>query len=128
LLKFRAFVEYFSLLLRIFMDRKVAAVITAITGDRVIIGEEELNHALEEHFSMLPTDILLELIERILKDPTKIYEQEKLNQYHIFYRLDNGKYLLVIIKKTATGNYFSTMYSTGNDIRNAHKGLREINP
>ncbi|MBS3904381.1 MAG: hypothetical protein KGZ39_03555 [Simkania sp.] len=60
------------------MNRKITTVITAITGERVIIGEEELKHAMEEHFSMLPMDILLELIERILKDPTKIFEQEKL--------------------------------------------------
>ena len=59
------------------MTRRVVTVITAITGDRVIIGEAELNHAKEEHFSILPTDILLELIERILKDPTKIFEQKK---------------------------------------------------
>lgn len=57
------------------MSRRVAAVITAITGERVIIGEAELNHAKQEHFSMLPRDILLELIERILKDPTKIFER-----------------------------------------------------
>ncbi len=77
---------------------------------------------------MLPVDILLELIERILKDPTKIFEQEKLNQYHLFYRLDNERYLVVIIKKALTGNYFATMYSSGNSIRNIHKGLREIKP
>ena len=44
------------------MDRKIAAIITAVTGDRIVIGEDELRHAMEEHFSMLPTDILLELI------------------------------------------------------------------
>ncbi len=108
------------------MTRKVAAVMTAITGDRIIIGAEELKHAKEEHFSMLPTDILLELIERILKDPTKILKQEKLHQYLIFYRLDNRRYLVVIIKQTDTGNYFSSMYSTGNSIRNSHKDLKEI--
>lgn len=80
------------------MTRKVAAVITAITGDRIIIGEEEINHALQEHFPMLPKDILLELVERILKDPTKIFEQEKLSQYHLFYRLDNGRPNLRVTK------------------------------
>lgn len=108
------------------MDRKVAAIITTITGDRVVIGEEEIKHVVQEHFTMLPIDILLELIERILKDPTKIFEQKKLSQYHLFYRLDNGRYLVVIIKKALTGNYFSTMYSTGSSIRNAHKDLKEI--
>jgi hypothetical protein len=61
------------------MARKVAAIITAITGDRIVIGEEELEHTIKEHFSMLPVDILLEPIERILKDPTRIFEQEKLS-------------------------------------------------
>lgn len=110
------------------MSRKVAAVITAITGDRVVIGEAELNHAVEQHFPMLPTDILLELIERILKDPTKIFKQKKLHQYLLFYRLDNRKHLVVIVKQTVTGNYFSSMYSTGNSIRNSHKGLKEVKP
>ena len=58
------------------MSRRIVSVITAITGDRIVIGEAEFTHAQEEHFSMLPTDILLELIERILKDPTKIFEQK----------------------------------------------------
>jgi len=115
-----------SFSISIFMSRKIAAIITAITGDRVVIGEDELKHAMEEHFSMLPIDILLELIERILKDPTKIFEQEKNSQYYLFYRLDNRKYLVVIVKKTQTGNYFCSMYSTGNAIRNSHKGLKEI--
>ena len=108
------------------MSRKIATIITAITGDRIIIGQNELKHAMEEHFPMLPVDILLELIERILKDPTRIFEQEKLSQYHLFYRLDNQKYLVVIVKKTPTGNYFSSMYSTGSSIRNSHKDLKEI--
>jgi hypothetical protein len=110
------------------MSRRVVAVITAITGDRVVIGEAELDHANEEHFSMLPEDILLELIERILKDPTKIFEEKKLHQYHLFYRLDNRRYLVVIVKKTHTGFYFSSIYSTGNSIRNSHKGLKEVKP
>jgi hypothetical protein len=79
-----------------------------------------------EHFSMLPRDMLLELIERILKDPTKIYIEEKIHQYYLFYRLDNQKYLVVVVKRTNTGNYFSTMYSTGKTIRNKHKDLKEI--
>lgn len=108
------------------MSRKIAAVITAITRERIVIGEAELEHAKQEHFSMLPRDMLLELIERVLKDPTKIFEQQRLHQYHIFYRLDNQKYLVVIVKKSDTGNYFSTMYSTGNAIRNSHKDLKEI--
>lgn len=71
------------------MERKVVAVMTAITGDRVVIGESEFNHAKGVHFPMLPSDMLLELIERVLKDPTKIFLQHKIHQYHIFYRLDS---------------------------------------
>ena len=110
------------------MSRRVVTIITAITGDRIVIGEEEFKHAMEEHFSMLPRDILLELIERVLKDPTKIFKQEKLRQYQLFYKLDNRRYLVVIVKKTPTGNYFSSMYSTGNSIRNSHKYLKEVKP
>ena len=110
------------------MSRKIIAVITAITGDRVVIGEAELNHAIEDHFQLIPTDMLLELIERVLKDPTKIFEEKKHHQYHLFYRLDHRKYLVVVVKKGESGNYFSTIYSTGNKIRNKHKNLKEIKP
>ncbi len=110
------------------MTRRVVTIITAITGDRIVIGEAEFHHAKEAHFPMLPADILLELIERILKDPTKIFHQKKLHQYRLFYRLDNQKYLVVIVKQTHTGNYFSSMYSTGNAIRNSHKDLKEVKP
>ena len=39
--------------------RKIAKIITAITGDQIIVGELELRHA-QEHF-LLPDVILLEL-------------------------------------------------------------------
>lgn len=110
------------------MSRKIVTVMTAVTGDRVVIGEAEFKHAKEEHFSMIPSDMLLELIERVLKDPSKIFLQQKLHQYLLFYRLDNQRYLVVIVKQTSTGNYFSTMYSTGTLIRNSHKDLKEIKP
>lgn len=109
------------------MNRRIVTVITAITKDRVVIGEAEFLHA-KEHFSMLPDDVLLELIERVLKDPTKIFEEQTPHQYHLFYRLDNGRYLVVIVKKAESGNYFSTMYSTGDTIRKKHKKLKEIKP
>lgn len=108
------------------MKRRIVTIITAITGARVIIGEAEFHHAKDEHFQMLPDDMLLELIERVLKDPTKVFEQKKLHQYQLFYRLDNQRYLVVIVKQTETGYYFSTMYSTGSTIRNSHKNLKEI--
>ncbi len=77
---------------------------------------------------MLPDDMLLELIERVLKDPTKIFEEQDPRQYFLFYRLDSGQYLVVVVKKIESGSYFSTMYSTGDSIRPKHKKLREIKP
>ena len=48
------------------MSRRIAAVITAITGDRVVIGEAELTHAKEEHFEEpLPEDQRILLLLRI---------------------------------------------------------------
>lgn len=50
--------------------RKIAKIITAITGDQIVVGELELRLA-QEHF--LPPDaILLELLELVLKDPTEV--------------------------------------------------------
>jgi ssDNA-specific exonuclease RecJ len=110
------------------MSRKIVAVITAITGDRVVIGEAEFNHAIKDHFQVLPSDMLLELIERVLKNPTKIFEEKKLHQYYLFYRIDHRRYLVAVIKRSESGNYFSTIYSTGTKIRNKHKKLKEIKP
>jgi hypothetical protein len=107
------------------MSRRIVTIITAITKDRIVVGELEFLHA-KKHFPMLPDDMLLELIERVLKDPTKIFEEQNPHQYLLFYRLDNGQYLVVVIKKIESGNYFSTMYSTGNSIRPKHKKLKEI--
>ena len=57
------------------MSRKIISIITAITGDRVIIGADELDHALK-HF-ILPEDIFLELLERVLKDPNEVFVDDK---------------------------------------------------
>ena len=108
------------------MSRKIIAVITDVLGDRVVIGESELNHSIKEHFQAIPVDILLELIERVLKDPTKIFEEKKLHQYHLFYRLDHSRFLVAVIKIGKTGNFFSTIYPTGNKVRNKHNRLKEI--
>jgi hypothetical protein len=42
------------------MARKIVKVITAITGNQIVIGEAELRHA-QEHF-LLPDHIFLELL------------------------------------------------------------------
>lgn len=99
---------------------------TAITGDRVVIGELETNHAIEGHFDTLPEDIFLELLERILKDPTVVYEEESKSTYYLFYKLQNNKYLVAVVKKTESGTYFSTMYPTGKEIRNKHQKLKKV--
>lgn len=106
--------------------RKIITVITDILGDRVVIGESELKHALDAHFAALPSDILLELLERILKDPTVVFEEKATHMYHLFYRLENGKYLVAVVKKSKLGVYFSTMYPTGKLIRNKHKKLKKV--
>jgi hypothetical protein len=54
------------------VKRKVVAIITDILGDRVVVGEKELEHAIDDHFSAIPQDIMLELLERVLKDPSEI--------------------------------------------------------
>ena len=106
--------------------RKTIAKITAATGDRVIINEDEFLHALNEHFEILPQEILLELIEIVLKEPTLVYEDTKKHIYHLFYRLENKRYLVAIIKKSISGNYFCTAYPTGTTIRNKHKKLKKV--
>lgn len=108
------------------MKQKIAAVITDILGDRVIIGEEELQIHLKKHFAGIPRDLILELIERILKDPSIIYEEVSTHTYHLFYRLETGRFVVVIVKKQAKGTYFSSIYSTGKVIRNKHKKLKRV--
>lgn len=107
-------------------SRSIIAVITDILGDRVVVGISELKHAINAHFQTLPSDILLELLERILKNPTVIYEEKKGHLYHLFYKLENGKYLVTVIKKSKSGTFFSTIYPTGKSIRNKHKILRKV--
>ena len=108
------------------MKRKVAAVITDILGDRVIVGEDELQNHLRKHFAGIPRDIILELIERILKDPSIIYEEVNTHTYHLFYRLETGRFVVVVIKHQDDGFFFSAIYSTGKVIRNKHKKLKRI--
>ncbi len=108
------------------MRRKIAAVITDVLGDRVVIGEEELQVHLEKHFISFPRDMILELIERILKDPSVIYEEVDTHTYHLFYRLETGRFVVVVVKKREEGAYFSAIYSVGKNIRNKHKKLKKV--
>ncbi len=95
------------------MKNKLLSVITAATGDRIVIGKDEFMHARNDHFQNLPDFMLLELIELILKDPTVIYEEVTKNLYHLFYRLEDANFLVVVVKLAKTGCFFCTMYPTG---------------
>jgi len=77
--------------------RKVAAVIRAATGDDVYVGEGELRHA-ARHF-LLPRDLLLQLVTRVLQHPTVVYvdDRRRPREYRLFYRLEDGRYLLVVV-------------------------------
>ncbi len=106
--------------------RKISKLVTCATGDRVVVGEEELRHA-QDHF-LLPDDIFLELLERVLREPTSVFVDKIKNPtvYWLFYRLENGRYLVAIVKITRTGLYFASMYPTGKSIRNKHKKLKRL--
>jgi len=108
------------------MKRTIVAIITDVLGDRVIIGDNELSHAIEGHFEFFPKDMLLELLERILKDPTIVYEEKTKNLYHLFYRLENKKFIVVVVKRSESGSFLSTIYPTGKDIRNKHKKFKKV--
>ena len=81
-----------------------------------------------QHYSQLPQDIFLELLERVLKDPTELYLDDRGDEkkYYMFYKLENGKYIVAVVKTISDGSYFSSMYPTGKKIRNAHKNLKRL--
>lgn len=110
-------------------QRKILAVITDILGDRVVVCEKELDHAIEGHFTAVPKDIILELLERVLKDPTEIYRDDRKKEqvFNFFYKLEQGpKFLVAVVKVTPDGAYFSSMYPTGKTVRNAHKNFKKV--
>lgn len=108
------------------MKREIVAIITAITGDRIIVGKKEIEHAMRHFY--LPQDIFLELLERILKEPDDIYVDALIGtkEFRFFYKNIQSKYILVVVKIIKEGAYFSSMYSTGKKIRNAHKKLKRL--
>lgn len=110
------------------LGRRIERVITAITGFRVVIGLAEMRHA-QEHF-LLPDMIFLELLEQVLRDPTRIFVDDRQHPqtYHLFYRLENGRYICAVVKAATSGHYFASMYPTGKTIRNTHKKLKELKP
>jgi len=106
--------------------REIVAVITAITGERVIVGKEELRHALR-HF-LLPEDIFLELLERVLKDPDEVYVDDTKDgkEYHLFYRIFDKRYILAVVKVIDEGAFFASMYTTGEGVRKSHENLKKV--
>jgi hypothetical protein len=108
------------------MKRKIVAIITSVQGDRVIVCKDELDHALR-HFT-LPQDIFLELLERVLKDPSDVFVDDLTspNVYHLFYRLESGRYLMAVVKLLDEGNYLASMYPTGKKIRGLHKKMKRL--
>lgn len=111
------------------MSKKIIAVITAITTDRVIITDDALKHIIEEHFRGIPEDIILETVERVLRDPSEVYkdtQKSKSKEYDFFYRLESGEYIVVVVKIIAEGAFLSSMYPTGKKQRNKHKGFKKV--
>jgi hypothetical protein len=93
-----------------------------------VIGEAELRHAMR-HFP-LPRDLVLVLIERVLRHPTVVFTDDESapHEYRLFYRLDDGRYLLAVVKVTPTGTFFASMYPTGRRMRASHRRFRRILP
>ena len=108
------------------MSKKVAAVITDVLGARVVILTEALEHMIARHFPLFPKEIVLELIERVLRDPTDIFEEKNKHLFHLFYRFDSRHYIVVIVKHTADGSFFVTAYPTGATYRRKHKTLKKV--
>jgi hypothetical protein len=110
-------------------NRKIITIITDALGDRVVVGEKELDHAIEGHFEGIPQDIILELLERILKDPSEVYRDDRKTEqiFNFFYRLEKGqKFIVAVIKVTPDGAFFSSMYPSGKGVRKTHKNYKRV--
>ncbi len=108
------------------MSKRIAAVITDVLGDRVVVLAEAIAHTIERHFPLFPEEMVLELIERVLRDPSDIFEERKTHVFHLFYRLNARHYMVVIVKRVPDGCFFVTAYPTGATHRAKHKKLRRI--
>lgn len=111
------------------MSKKIIAVITAATSDRVIVTDDTIKLIIEEHFRGIPKDIILETVERVLRDPSEVYkdtQKSKGKEYDFFYRLETGEYVVVVVKILETGAFLSSMYPTGKKPRNKHKDFKRV--
>jgi phage-Barnase-EndoU-ColicinE5/D-RelE like nuclease2 len=106
--------------------RTPIATYRAATGDLVVVGDKELDHA-ARHF-LIPRDLLLGLVARVLLEPTDVFvdDVKHPHEYRLFYRLEDGRYLLAIVKVTTRGHFFASMYPTGKSIRPAHRKFRRL--
>lgn len=108
------------------MNKKIAAVITDVLGDRVVVLTDALDHVISRHFPLFPKEIVLELIERVLRDPSEIFEEKRKHLFHLFYRFDSRHYIVVIVKHAKDGSFFVTAYPTGTTYRRKHKKLKKV--
>jgi len=106
--------------------RRIARVIRAATNEDVTVCDAELEHA-QRHFP-LPRDLVMELIERVLTQPTAVYadDAKSPHEYRMFYRLDDGRYILAVVKVIAEGAFFASMYPTGRRVRGSHRKFRRV--
>ena len=83
--------------------------------------------ACESHFP-LPTDLLLDLVERVLTRPTAVYadDAKRPREYRLFYRLEDGRYILAVVKVIPEGAFFASMYPTGRHVRGSHRRFRRV--
>jgi len=108
--------------------RSIVTIITNILGERVVITRQSLDHAKETHFEFLPEYIVLEFIERILKEPTVLYEESLRDEkkYNFFYKIEKTRFVVVVVKITSDGAFFASMYPTGSSVRPKHKKLKKV--
>ena len=107
--------------------RRISAVFLAATGDLVSVGGAELEHA-AKHF-LVPHDFLLGLIARVLTKPTVVLVDNlkgRPHEYRLFYRLEDGRFLLAIVKVTPGGCFFASLYPTGKGIRASHRTFKRL--
>ena len=68
--------------------------------------------------------------ERVLEQPTVVLadDEREPHEYRLFYRLDDGRYLLAVVKVTLAGAFFASLYPTGRRIRPSHRRFRKVLP
>jgi hypothetical protein len=111
------------------VSKKIITVITDALGDRVVVCENEFLHAIEDHFPEFPQDLVLQLLEKVLRDPTEVYRDDSSTEqiYNFFYKADiSQKFVVAVIKVTSDGAFFASMYPTGKKVRNSHKTFKKV--